>query len=194
MKAATITTAALLLATSGALGTARADTTTATCEVHDDGKLKKDASGPCEFSQRQGYVDIKLANGFTHSFSPGDKPSQYKDQKGHHVERTMSGQNQVYKWEDKKIVVSFDGGAAASSGGEVGDTPADLKDLVGSKKVGGEVEDELTSRGWKQGKSDVQGDDVWSYFSKGNRCVVVKFDKARKVESIVDGVMADCRS
>ena len=86
MKAATITAAALLLAGSGAFSTARADTASANCEVREDGKVKKDASGPCEFSQRQGYVDIKLKSGFTYSLSPdGDKPNQYKDAKGHKV-------------------------------------------------------------------------------------------------------------
>lgn len=192
MKATTITATALLLATGGAFATARADTAAATCEVRAEGKVNKQATGPCEFSQRQGYVDIKLANGVTHSLSPEDKPNQYKDEKGRKVARSMKGQDQVYKWGDKNvIVVSFDGGAGSGSG-EVGDTPSDLKDLVHGKLVGGEVDDVLTKRGWTQGKSDVQGDAVWSYWSKGSRCVVVKLDAKRKVESIVNGVEADC--
>ena len=51
MKAATITAAALLLAGSGAFSTARADTASANCEVREDGKVKKDASGPCEIGR-----------------------------------------------------------------------------------------------------------------------------------------------
>jgi hypothetical protein len=194
MKAATITATALLLATGGAFATARADTAAATCEVRADGKVNKQATGPCQFSQRQGYVDITLANGVAHSLSPADKPNQYKDEKGRPVGRSMNGQAQVYKWGDKNvIVVSFDGGAGSGSGGgQVGDTPSDLKGLVHGKLVGGEVDDELTKRGWTQGKSDVQGDDVWSYWSKGNRCVVVKLGAKRRVESIANGVAADC--
>lgn len=195
MRAMTITASALLLATSGTFTIARGDSTSASCEVREDGKVKKEASGPCEFSQRQGYVDIKLKNGFTYSFSPdGDKPGQYKDQKGHKVERVMNGENQVYKWEEKKIIVSFggdSGGGGASA--DVGSSASDLQDLVHGPMRGGEVEDELAKRDWKQGKVDVSGDDVWSHFWKGDRCVVVKFDKSRHVESIVNGVMTGCK-
>lgn len=197
----TITAAAILLAGSGAFTTARADTASASCEVREDGKVKKDASGPCEFSQRQGYVDIKLKNGFTHSLSPvGDEPNDYKDAKGHKVERSMNGQNQVYKWDDRKIIVSFDGGSdgagggsANSGGGEVGDPTPGLQDLVNGKLRGGEIEDELSKRGWTQGKTDVQGDDVYSHFYKGNQCIVVRFDKSRHAASIVNGMMIDCK-
>ena len=196
MRKATITATALLLATGGAFTAAHADSTSATCEVREDGKVKKEASGPCEFSQRQGYVDIKLKSGFTHSLSPvGDSANEYKDAKGHKVERSMNGENQVYKWDDKKIIVSFGGGSgdAGGGGGEVGDPAPGLQDLVDGKMRGGEVEDELAKRGWKQGKVDVQGDDVFSHFYKGEQCVVVKFDKSRHVESIVNGMMIDCK-
>lgn len=188
-KATTIAATAFLFASSGAFTTAGADTASANCEVREDGKVKKDASGPCEFSQRQGYVDIKLKNGFTHSLSPvGDKANDYKDAKGHKVERSMNGQSQVYKWDARKIIVSFDGGS-----GEVGGLAPALQDLVHGKMRGGEVEDELAKRGWTQGKVDVQGDDVFSHFYKGDTCVVVKFDKSRHVESIVNGMMIDCK-
>lgn len=196
MKAATITAAALLLAGSGAFTTARADSASANCEVREDGKVKKEASGPCEFSQRQGYVDIKLKSGFTYSLSPdGDKPNQYKDAKGHKVERVMNGENQVYKWDEKKIIVSFGGNSGGDDGGsaDVGSSASDLQDLVHSKLRGGEVEDELAKRGWKQGKTDVSGDDVWSHFWKGDHCVIVKFNQSRHVESIVNSVMTDCK-
>ena len=36
------------------------------------------------------------------------------------------------------------------------------------------------------------GDDVFAYLSKDERCVVVKFNAARKVDSIVNGVAIDC--
>lgn len=201
MRVATITASALLLATSGTFTIARGDTASASCEVREDGKVKKEASGPCEFSQRQGYVDIKLKSGFTYSLSPeGDKPSLYRDAKGHKVERVMNGESQVYKWDDKKIIVSFDGvsgraggGSGNSGGGEVGDPTPGLQDLVNGKLRGGEIEDELSKRGWTQGKTDVQGDDVYSHFYKGNQCIVVRFDKSRHAASIVNGVMTDCK-
>jgi hypothetical protein len=112
----------------------------------------------------------------------------------------MNGGNQVYKWDEKKIVVSFGAGSASaggssanSAGGEVGDPTPGLQDLVNGKLRGGEIEDELSKRGWTQGKTDVQGDDVYSHFYKGNQCIVVRFDKSRHAASIVNGVMADCK-
>ena len=49
MKAATITAAALLLASNGTFTTARADSASASCEVREDGKVKKDASGTSRY-------------------------------------------------------------------------------------------------------------------------------------------------
>jgi len=191
MKAATIPLLALLLAASGAVPTAQADTTTATCELKKEGEVKKNASGTCTFSQRQGYVDIRLANGAEYSLSPLDQPNEYKDAKGRKVNRTVSGDTQVYKWDDKKITVTFDGGGGG--GEQVGDTPADLNDLVHGKKVGGEVDDEMASRGWKPVKTTGEDPDLYSYWSKGSRCVVVHFDAKRKVQSVATGVAADCK-
>lgn len=63
-------------------GIARADSTDATCEVRKDGDKQKGKSGPCEISQRQGYIDIDLKNGDTISLSPGGKANHYRDQNG----------------------------------------------------------------------------------------------------------------
>ncbi len=46
-------TAALLTAPAAV----RADSADATCEVRKDGETMKGRSGPCTFSQRQGYID-----------------------------------------------------------------------------------------------------------------------------------------
>lgn len=102
-----------------------------------------------------------------------------------------AGDTQVYKWDDKKITVTFDGGGGG--GEQVGDTPADLNDLVHGKKVGGEVDDEMASRGWKPVKTTGEDPDLYSYWSKGSRCVVVHFDAKRKVQSVATGVAADCK-
>ncbi len=99
-----------------------ADSTDATCEFYSHGDKKKDRSGPCTFSQRQGYVDIGLSNGKTFNLTPGNKPDHFKDQEDHKVVREQgNGGSQVYKWDEKKIVVSFNkstaAAPAASSGG-----------------------------------------------------------------------------
>jgi hypothetical protein len=65
-------------------------------------------------------------------------------------------------------------------------TPKDLKDLVNGPRVGGEVEDELKRRGYKNLHTDLSGDDVYSYWKKPKMkgCVVVHMDAQRAVASI----------
>lgn len=89
----------------------RADTAEATCQLVKDGDTKKNASGPCTFSQRQGYVDIDLRNGSKFSLAPTNKANQFKDAEGNTVVRTASGNQHVYKWPDKnkKVIVKFTG-------------------------------------------------------------------------------------
>jgi hypothetical protein len=112
MKAKIVLSAALAAVTAiGAVSIARADSMDAMCEVRKDGDTKQGASGPCSFSQRQGYVDIDLRNGDKYSLKPGDKPDHYKDQKGIKVKRTSAtATSQEFKWEGgKKIIVTFVG-------------------------------------------------------------------------------------
>jgi hypothetical protein len=101
--------ASLVMAGSCALTpVAFADSTDASCDFYSHGDKKKDRSGPCTFSQRQGYVDIGLTNGKTFNLSPGEKPDHFKDQEDHKVVREKASDNQqVYKWDEKKIVVTF---------------------------------------------------------------------------------------
>ena len=40
-----------------------ADTASANCEVRKGGDTRKGATGPCTFSQRQGYISLQLKNG-----------------------------------------------------------------------------------------------------------------------------------
>jgi len=98
-----------------------ADSTEATCEFYSHGDKKKDRSGPCSFSQRQGYVDLGLKNGKTFNLTPGNKPDHFRDQEDHKVVREQGdGGSQVYRWDEKKIVVTFNkntsAAPAASSG------------------------------------------------------------------------------
>ena len=64
---------------------AAADSRPAGCELFHHGDRDDKHSGPCEFSQRQGYVTIRLKNGKTFELSPTDQPKHYRDQKGHKV-------------------------------------------------------------------------------------------------------------
>ena len=116
-KAALLSASLAVLAMSAGLTPAYADSNEAMCEVRKDGETKHGQSGPCTFSQRQGYIDLDLRNGETYSLSPGNQPNHFKDQKGHKVVRTQAGGGtQEFKWEGgKKVTVTF-GGSTASGG------------------------------------------------------------------------------
>ena len=180
-----------------------ADTATAMCEAHKDGEKRKKASGECSFSQRQGYVSIRLRNGETWELSPADKANVYRDQQGKKVVRSMDGYNHVYKWEHKKIIVSFPPQQAAAGSEHSqhqghgptphGETPPELRDLIGGKYVGGEVADEMGRRGYHSVREEVSGDDVYSYYKGHGNCVTVRLDGRRHVRSIVSGPDFDCK-
>ncbi len=88
-------------------GIAQADSSKAHCEFYHKGEHKHGASGECLFSQRQGYIDIRLHNGKSFSLSPADKANHYRDQDGHKVRRKFDGEVQIYKWEERAIHVDF---------------------------------------------------------------------------------------
>ena len=97
---------ALVLLGSGA--PASADTADASCEVRKDGDTRAGASGPCTFSQRQGYINLNLRNGDSYSLDPTDREGQYRDQKGNKVMRTITGNREEFKWEGgKKILLTY---------------------------------------------------------------------------------------
>ena len=104
MSAIRFTAAVIAIAGLAALAQpAMADSVEARCEVSKDGNKWKGASGPCEFSQRQGYVSLDLANGDKYSLTPTGKADHFKDQRGNKVERTKAGDNShTYKWEGDK--------------------------------------------------------------------------------------------
>jgi len=201
-KSALLSASLVTIALSGWLSTAHADSAEAHCQVRKDGETKQGQSGPCTFSQRQGYIDLDLRNGETYSLAPGNQPNHFKDQKGNKVVRTQAGgDTQEFKWEGgKKVTVTFTGthaggggsGAAAVGSGE---TPTDLRDLVNGRLVGGEVDDEMTRRGYRQARNEVQGDEVYSYWRKSSdgRCVVVHFNARRHVSSIANAFESSCQ-
>jgi hypothetical protein len=176
---------------------ARADSSDATCEVRKDGDTRKGASGPCTFSQRQGYVNLDLRNGDTYNLSPGNKPGQYKDQKGIKVVRTQAGGNtQEYKWEGgKKIIVTFNQtpnySRPASNNVRAGAPASDLADLVGAKA--GQAEGEFQRRGYAYTGGSTSGPSKYSnyYNSSKGRCVSVRTEEGR-YQSIVQAPAIDC--
>ena len=175
----------------------QADTADATCEVRKDGETKQGASGPCTFSQLQGYIDLNLRNGDSYSLSPGNKPNNYKDQKGTKVVRTQSGgSSQAFKWEGgKKIIVTFVANPVASTpvppAYTSGETAPDLADLVGAK--GGQAEGDLERRGYAFTKGSTSGDSKYSawYNRSTGQCVMIRTADGR-YQSIVQAPPADC--
>ena len=176
-------TSLLLLGTVALSPTAAADTAEATCEVRKDGEAKAGQSGACTFSQRQGYVDISLRNGESWSLTPGDQANHYRDQKGNKVVRTVEGQDQIYKWPNRKITVRFGDNSATNSGGGGGD----LQDMVNGRWVGAEVEEELARRGYKSVREEAAGGYVTSVYKGHGKCVIVNLDTDKRVTSVDEG-------
>jgi hypothetical protein len=184
MKTTTICSlalAALLGATS--IQVARADTAEATCEVRKDGEKQGGKSGPCTFGQRQGYIDIDLKNGDTISLSPTNQANHYSDKQGNKVVRTMQGQDQVYKWPNKKLTVRFGGSPASTSSSGV----SDLQDMVNGRWVGAEVADEMARRGYKSVRDEAAGGYITSFYKGHGKCVIVNLDTDKRVTSVDEG-------
>ena len=171
-----------------------ADTASAQCEVHHNGDRKPEASGHCQFSQRQGYIDIRLKNNAQWSLSPAGPSNTYRDQKGAEVKRHFEGQTHVYKWHDRTIKLTFGGGHHKSHKEHHanGHTPRDLQDLVG--KRGGNAEDQLQNRGYRLANSSTSGRDVYSnwHHQHGGQCVSVHSVDGH-YKSIVYVPQDDCR-
>ena len=184
---------ALVLLGSGA--PASADTADASCEVRKDGDTRAGASGPCTFSQRQGYINLNLRNGDSYSLDPTDREGQYRDQKGNKVTRTITGNREEFKWEGgKKILLTFTGSPGAAppaSGGTSSNTPPALADLVGARASSGEAE--LNRRGYTWRSTEKQGSDSYSYWRQNSsgQCVVVRTSDGRYA-SIANAMETSC--
>jgi hypothetical protein len=108
-----LTTGVAIALLAGWSNAALADEAQANCDVRERGEKKKGQSGPCMFSQRQGYIDIRLNNGKTVSLSPQNQADTFRDQDGKKVKRTeASGNTHKYKWEHRNITVTFTGGSS----------------------------------------------------------------------------------
>ena len=135
-----------------------------------------------------------------------DKSNHYKDQKGHKVERTMSSaRSQEFKWEGgKKITVTFNDNYYSGDRnkhhnndnyGAMGQTPPELRYLVNSRYVGGEVDDQMMNHGYRHMRTDVGGDVVTSYWrgGSGGNCVMVRMNRSRHVTYIANTSHSSCR-
>jgi hypothetical protein len=68
--------------------TAQADTVAAHCDIYAPGDSYPSLSHNCTFSQRQGFVDIRLDSGREYDFRPvGDQPGNFVDENGNAVYR-----------------------------------------------------------------------------------------------------------
>jgi hypothetical protein len=85
-----------------------ADTVTARCDVYPRGEDHTDNSGPCRFSQRQGFVTISRQDGVTHQLQPqGGRPGNYIDEQGRPVYRNagLGTAGQIYRFPDESVYV-----------------------------------------------------------------------------------------
>ena len=187
----TLAGVAALLSVAGLSGAVLADTTEATCEVRKDGETKQGASGPCTFSQRQGYVSIDLRNGQRIELSPGDRPDHYRDEKGHKVVLTASRNSNEYKWDNKKLIVRWTGGSGGSSGYASGETPRALRDLVGARA--GSAEEQVRERGYTHRNTETSGQAKYANWRENStgRCVLIRTEDGRYA-AITYVTGADC--
>jgi hypothetical protein len=165
--------------------------------VRKDGDTKQGASGPCTFSQRQGYINLDLRNGDSFSLTPAGQAGNYRDQKGNKVKRTTGASGtEEFKWEGgRKIILTYaansGGSAPPAGGGGSSDTPPALADLVGARASSGEAE--LTRRGYTWVKTDKTGNDSYAYWreNRSGQCVVVRTSDGRYA-SIAHGMESSC--
>lgn len=101
----------LSLATVVTAAPALADTLQARCDVFPAGEDKASSSGLCTFSQRQGFVTIRLKGGQTIELRPSESsPNAYFDGRGKPVKREIleANRGQVYRLKNQSIFVFWD--------------------------------------------------------------------------------------
>lgn len=90
---------------------ARADTVEARCDVFPAGEDRALSSGLCSFSQRQGFVTIRLQNGDTVELRPNaTKADAFVDAKGQPARRDIleGKRGHVYRLATRSIFVYWD--------------------------------------------------------------------------------------
>ncbi|MBW4529684.1 MAG: hypothetical protein KME02_03240 [Aphanothece saxicola GSE-SYN-MK-01-06B] len=123
-----------------------ADTVDARCDVFPAGDDKATSSGLCTFSQRQGFVTIRLKGGQTVELKPNENtPNAFFDERGEPAKREMLDANrgQVYRLETQSIFVFWDtapykkaaGSSIPANGSPTGSPPEIVKLLLGIHQV-----------------------------------------------------------
>jgi hypothetical protein len=86
---------------------------------------------PCVFSQRQGAVTIKRADGVTHELAPvGDAPGNYRDQHGRPAYRQsgLGTAGLIFRFEDESVYVYWDNSALNPSEQDNATAPFSTRD------------------------------------------------------------------
>lgn len=100
-----------------ALAPAKADTTTARCDVYPRGEDRATSSDTCTFSQRQGFVTITLNDGTTYELTPSPTQANlYTDQDGRRATRedALGTAGTIYRLADVSIFVYWDASTVSS--------------------------------------------------------------------------------
>lgn len=91
---------------------APADTAPARCDIYAPGDSYPSPSQNCTFSQRQGFIDVRLDSGHVFDFSPvGDQPGNFVDENGNAVYRQagLGNEGQIFLLPDgAKLYVYWD--------------------------------------------------------------------------------------
>nr|WP_241263380.1 hypothetical protein [Parahaliea mediterranea] len=92
-----------------------ADSVAARCDIYSAGEDHSDNSGPCRFSQRQGYITISRADGVVHRLEPvGDAPGNFRDAQGGAVYRQsgLGSAGLIFRFPHESVYVYWDAGEA----------------------------------------------------------------------------------
>ena len=100
--------AALLVPLAIPAAPAQADTAKAACEIYPAGEDRASAVLPCTFSQRQGFVTIRRADGVVYDLAPaGDTYGTFTDAEGRPVYRQseLGDQGLIFRLPDESVYV-----------------------------------------------------------------------------------------
>lgn len=108
-----------------------ADWTDARCDIYLKGQDHTDKMIPCTFSQRQGYITIRRADGVVHELSPvGDTPGNFHDQQGRMVYRQsgLGDQGLIFRLPDESVYVYWSTAALEPSDEDNPTAPFSIRD------------------------------------------------------------------
>ena len=187
-KTASLCASLVMLAMGSWASSAHADSNEAMCEVRKDGETKQGQSGPCTFSQRQGYIDLDLRNGETYSLVPGQpgQPLQGPErQQGHpHPGRRQHAGIQVgRRHEDhrdlRRLVVDSGGGGGAAGAIAVADMSRYCAGEASAKfKVSPR---DITTQNAKQTQGMYE---VWGQYGTNAQVFICSFNAERQFLSV----------